>query len=79
MRTTISTRIITANAAGIANMLVAAFFVLAAFLFTWLIFSLLAYTFIYGSLILSYCFLWDAKTRHAICPRGLWHALLYDE
>jgi hypothetical protein len=60
-------------------MLVAAIFVLAAFLFTGLLFSIIAYSFIYGSLILSYAFLWDAKTRHAICPRGLWHALLYDE
>ena len=60
-------------------MLVAAIITLAAFLFTWLLFSTIAYAFIYGSLILSYCFLWDDDTRRAICPRGLWHALLYDE
>lgn len=45
----------------------------------WLFFSLIAYTFIYGSLIFAYCFVWDADTRRAICPKGLLSAILKDE
>lgn len=60
-------------------MLVAAIITLAAFAFTWLIFSLVAYTFIYGSLIFAYAFIWDDKMRKTICPTGLWRAILYDE
>ena len=49
------------------------------FVAVWLIFSLLAYSAIYGSLIVAYLFVWDDTTRRQICPKGLIHALLHDE
>lgn len=60
-------------------MLVAALFTLTAFVAAWFCFSVIAYTAIYGSFIFSYFCLWDEETRKAICPRGLFHAILYDE
>lgn len=60
-------------------MLIAALFTLAAFAAAWFCFSIVAYTAIYGSLIFSYFCLWDDETRHAICPKGLWSAIVHDE
>jgi hypothetical protein len=60
-------------------MLFAALFTLSAFLMAWLFFSIVAYTLIYGSLIFSYFCLWDDETRKAICPKGLYRAIIYDE
>ena len=50
-----------------------------AFVAVWAIFTILAYSLIYGSLIVAYVFVWDDATRKQICPKGLWHAILYDE
>lgn len=60
-------------------MLVIAILTFAAFAATWLLFSIIAYTAIYGSLIFSYFCVWDEATRKSICPKGLWHAIIYDE
>ena len=60
-------------------MLVIALVSLGIFVTVWLLFSIIAYTLIYGSLIYSYCCVWDAATRKQICPKGLWSAILYDE
>lgn len=60
-------------------MLAATIISLVFFAIGWLVFTLVAYTIIYGSIIFSYIFLWDAQTRHQICPKGLWHTILYDE
>lgn len=60
-------------------MLVAAILTMITFAATWLVFSLIAYTLIYGSLIYSYFCVWDDPTRKAICPKGLWHTLVFDE
>lgn len=60
-------------------MLVAAIITLLAFAATWLVFSIVAYTAIYGSLIFAYCCIWDDDTRKAICPHGLWSAIIHDE
>jgi hypothetical protein len=63
----------------IIEMLFAALFTFAAFLMAWLFFSIAAYTLIYGSLIFSYLVIWDAETRRAVCPHGLWAAIIWDE
>jgi hypothetical protein len=60
-------------------MLAIALISMFCFVAVWLIFSLLAYSAIYGSLIVAYLFVWDDTTRRQICPKGLIHALLYDE
>ena len=60
-------------------MLFAALFTLAAFVFAWLLFSIAAYSLIYGSLIFSYLVIWDDDTRRAICPHGLCRAIIWDE
>jgi len=60
-------------------MLAAAVVSMLIFAFVWLIFTLVAYSFIYGSLIAAYVFIWDDETRKSICPKGLLRAILYDE
>lgn len=60
-------------------MLLAALISLLSVFAVFLFIILFAYTLLYGSLIFSYFFLWDATTRRSICPHGLLHALLYDE
>lgn len=60
-------------------MLIIAITCLLAFTLTWIILSLFLYTCIYASLIFSYFFIWDAATRAEICPKGIWHAIIFDE
>jgi len=60
-------------------MALAAVAIVLAFVSMWLLFSIIAYSFIYGSFIFSYLVLWDDETRHAICPHGLCRAIFYDE
>lgn len=60
-------------------MLALALVTLICFAFAWFVFAVVAYTVIYGALIFSYYFLWDARMRQATCPKGLWHTILYDE
>lgn len=60
-------------------MLAIAIVTMLSFAAVWLIFTLLAYSAIYGSLIVAYLFVWDDTTRRQICPKGLLHALLFDE
>jgi hypothetical protein len=62
----------------IIDMLVAFILVMLCGIASWLFFSLVAYSLIYGSLIFSYCVVWDDRTRRAICPHGLLSAILYD-
>lgn len=45
----------------------------------WTIVALLFYTFLYGSIIFSYFFIWDDDTRRQLCPKGLWHTIIFDE
>lgn len=59
-------------------MLALAIVSLIAFMFGWLFFSILAYFFLYGGLIVSYLFIWDDHMRKATCPNGLLSAILYD-
>ena len=49
------------------------------FALSWLLFAIVAYSVIYGSIIFSYYFLWDEQTRRSACPKGLWHTIWYDE
>ena len=49
------------------------------FALSWLIFAIVAYSVIYGSIIFSYYFLWDDHTRRTACPKGLWHTIIHDE
>ena len=60
-------------------MLAISILTMLAFVAVWAIFTILAYSLIYGSLIVAYVFVWDDVTRKQICPKGLWHAILYDE
>ena len=60
-------------------MLAATIISLFFFAIGWLVFTLVAYTIIYGSIIFSYAFLWDDQTRQQICPKGLWHTIIHDE
>jgi hypothetical protein len=60
-------------------MLYIAIITFVCFTLTWIILSVLAYTAIYASLAFSYLFIWDAKTRKEICPKGLLHAIVFDE
>lgn len=60
-------------------MLLAAILAIGAAAMFWLIFFLLAYTILYGSLIFSYLFVWSPEIRAQICPKGLVHAILHDE
>jgi hypothetical protein len=55
--------------------------IISMFLFAvgWLLFTLVAYAILYGSIIFSYIFLWDDQTRHQICPKGLWHTIIHNE
>jgi hypothetical protein len=59
-------------------MLVIALVTLLGFAVTWLVFSIVAYSAIYGSLIFAYVFIWDDKTRKEICPHGLWETIIHD-
>lgn len=59
-------------------MLVAFLLVMFCGFTTWLVFSLVAYSFIYGSLIFAYCVVWDNATRRAICPHGLWETIIHN-
>ena len=59
-------------------MLVAALTSMFIFAIVWLFFSAVAYSFIYGSLIFAYLFIWDDQTRKEICPKGLLHAIMHD-
>lgn len=63
----------------IIEMLFAALVTLACFAIAWLVFSFVAYSVIYGSLIFAYLLLWDDKTRKEICPHGLWRTIIHDE
>lgn len=60
-------------------MLFAFLLVIFCGLSAWLVFSIVAYTAIYGSLIFAYYCIWDDDTRKAICPNGLLSAILRDE
>jgi hypothetical protein len=60
-------------------MLALAIVTLLSFAIAWAIFSIVAYTLLYSSLILSYYFVWDANTRSQMCPKGLLHAIIHDE
>ena len=60
-------------------MLFAALLTLLTFALAGLVFSLIAYAVIYGSFIFAYFCLWDDDTRRAIAPKGIFHAILYDE
>ena len=60
-------------------MVAAAIISLFLFAIGWLLFTVVVYFILYGSIIFSYCFLWDDKTRQQICPKGLWHTILHDE
>ncbi len=60
-------------------MLFFALVALTAFTLTWIVLSIFLYTCIYASLAFSYLFVWDAETRKAICPKGLLHAIIFDE
>ena len=60
-------------------MLALAIVTLVCFSVAWFVFAVVAYTVIYGALIISYLFLWDDRMRQATCPKGLWHTILYDE
>lgn len=60
-------------------MLALAIVTLVCFTFAWFVFTVVAYSAIYGSLIFSYFFLWDERTRQITCPKGLWHTIIHDE
>lgn len=59
-------------------MLLAAIIATLSALVFWALFFALAYAILYGSLVLSYLFVWDAKTKAQICPRGLWRSIFDD-
>jgi hypothetical protein len=60
-------------------MLFVAALTLFIFFLSWLTFALVAYIFIYGSLVFSYLFIWDDQTRKQICPHGLWATIFLDK
>lgn len=60
-------------------MLALAIISLISFVCGFIIFSIIGYGAIYSSLIISYYFVWDDEMRKKVCPKGVWHAIFYDD
>lgn len=59
-------------------MLIAAIFAFTCYIVVWLAVAAILYSLLFLSLIYSYLFEWDDKTRKEICPHGLWSALIHN-
>lgn len=57
-------------------MLFPALLALSAFVFSWLVFAIIAYTVIYSVFAVTYLFVWTPEERRAICPKGFWRTIL---